>query len=240
MTVLANAQILRGKCFRTDNAVTRDAFDIAVASEADPRSLQIAVNSLSDKEARFISHNLLTTNDAMVKEAAEGALTEVAPKYQKYLDNVGVAAAEAVRAHRYTHVQVLATEKGIRIETRTEANPTPRREDHDGVDGATALRDSGIAPYLKANSGLEPRELAWTFDDVGEKGWKGTVFNSYDNNPAKRLDRVRRSAGIPKLPEMQPGGDPRVKPPSPRPPPLGGTRKPSGPDKGRPGGRAGK
>ena len=237
VTVLANAQILRGKFFRTDKAVTRDAFDIAVASEADPRSLRIAVNSLTDRETRFISHNLLTSNDAMVKEAAEGGLTEVPPEYQKYLDDVGVAAADAVWGHRYTHVQVLATERGIRIETRTEANATPRQEDHDDVDGATALRDSGIGAYLKVNSGQEPRELAWTLDDVREKRWKGTVFNSYDNDPAKRLDSVRRKAGIPKPPEMQAGGDPSVKPPAARPAPLGGTGKPGGPDKGRPSGR---
>ncbi len=198
VTVLANAQILRGKLFRTDRAVTRDAFDFAVASEAEPRSLQMAVNSLTESEARIISHNLLTSNDVMVRRAAEGALTEVAPEYQKHLKDVGSAAADAVWGNRYTHVQVIATEKGIRVETRTHTNATPRREDHDGVDGATALRDSAIDAYLNANGGVEARRLARMLDDVRERRWKGTVFSSDDNDASERLETVRRKAGIPK------------------------------------------
>ena len=216
--VLANAQILRGKCFRTDKAVTRDAFDIAVAREADPRSLEIAVNSLSARDARFVRHNLITTNDAMVKETKEGAVAGVAPEYRKHLDDVGIAAAEALDAHRYTRVRILATERGIRLETRTDGRPTLRREDYEGRDGTRALLESGIEAYLKANSEIEPRELGWTLNDVMKNGWKGTVFDSNDGDPGKRLERVRRSAGIPEPPELRLGGDPNVRPAATRPP----------------------
>ena len=62
-TVLTSAQILLGKFNRTDAAVTRDAFDMAVAANAEPRALELAVNSLDSTKTRIICHNLLTTND---------------------------------------------------------------------------------------------------------------------------------------------------------------------------------
>ena len=196
VTVLANAQILQGKCFRTEKGVTRDAFDIAVAGEADPRSLEIAINSLSNRDARVIRHNLITSNDAMVTQAEEGRLTGVAPRYQKYLDHLGIAAAEAIDAHRYTRVRILATEKGIRIETQTEGSATPRRDEYTGQDAAKTLVESGIGAYLNTNSKQDSRELGWTLDDVAAKRWTGTVFDSYDSRPDKRLEKVQRAAGI--------------------------------------------
>ena len=48
-TVLANAQILRGKLNRTHNGVTRDAFDLVSAAKADEKALQQATNALTRK-----------------------------------------------------------------------------------------------------------------------------------------------------------------------------------------------
>ena len=42
---------------RTEQSVTRDAFDISVASEADAVALQIAVNSLRERQARAAEYN---------------------------------------------------------------------------------------------------------------------------------------------------------------------------------------
>ena len=44
--VLSNAQILRGKLQRAAHKLARDVYDIRKASEADPRSLEIAVNTI--------------------------------------------------------------------------------------------------------------------------------------------------------------------------------------------------
>ncbi len=101
--VLDNAQILRGESYRTDRGVTRDAFDMAVAADEDPRALEVAVNSLDEARTQIICHNLLTMNDDMVKDA-KTTLRGVPPKYEKYLGRMGDAAADAAWNHRYTHV----------------------------------------------------------------------------------------------------------------------------------------
>ena len=46
-TVLSTAQILRGKLARATRKLGRDVYDIDTATEADPKSLEIAVNTLT-------------------------------------------------------------------------------------------------------------------------------------------------------------------------------------------------
>ena len=46
-TVLANAQILRGKLARAHNSPVRDVFDIICAAKADPRGLATAAGTLN-------------------------------------------------------------------------------------------------------------------------------------------------------------------------------------------------
>ena len=54
-------------------------------------------------------------------------------RYRKQLNHVGFGAANAVAAHRYTEVQVQATERGIRVETRTRGG-AERQEDFRQLD----------------------------------------------------------------------------------------------------------
>ena len=69
--VLANAQILRGKLDRTDQGVKRDAFDFAVAGEADPQSLEIAVNALNRNETRVVRHNLEASDNKRSEDSED-------------------------------------------------------------------------------------------------------------------------------------------------------------------------
>ena len=48
-TVLCTAQILRGKLERADMGLARDVYDIVTARQRDPRSLEIAANSMPHK-----------------------------------------------------------------------------------------------------------------------------------------------------------------------------------------------
>lgn len=70
-TVLATAQILRGKLNRSDEGLARDAFDLISAAKADRRALQHAINALNDRQMLIICDNLISTNDDMAKSAAD-------------------------------------------------------------------------------------------------------------------------------------------------------------------------
>lgn len=192
-TVLASAQILRGKFNRTDKAVTRDAFDITVAAKEEPRALEIAVNSLDADETRIACHNLLTANDRMVEDAKR-SLSGVGAEHVNHLKQVGDDAADAMLAHRYEHVRVRCTEKGVRIETLTKGGNS-RNEDYAGRAGE-ALTGSGIGAYLSANSTLQRGTLAATTDKLNAAGWRGTIFDSNDGAPEQRVADAREAAGL--------------------------------------------
>ena len=217
-TVLASAQILRGKFYRTDKGITRDAFDFAVAADKDPRALELAVNSLDMTDTRIICHNLLASNDQMVDDASE-TLKGVPSEYHHHLKRIGDAAADAIVSHRYAHVRIRTTETGIRIETRT-SDGSERTEDYAAGESINALTRSGIGAYLGANSTLQRGGLAMTLDSLNEIGWTGTVFDSDDSAPEQRLDDTRKSAGLRKL--LRIGDVPENPPRPPRPAASGG------------------
>ena len=219
--VLDNAQILRGKFYRTDEGVTRDAFDMAVAAEEDPRGLEIAVNSLDEAKTRTICHNLLTMNDEMVEDA-KTTLGGVPPKYEKYLDNMGDAAADAAWNHRYTRVQIRTSDIGIAIKTTSPAGGT-RTKTYQGGNAHTALTQSGVGAYIAANSTLRQRALEASLDALVNKGWTGVEFDSDDGTPERRLNKARTSAGLSKRVEI---GD-QAKDPA-RAPKAAGESTPSG------------
>ncbi len=206
-TVLTSAQILRGKFYRTDRSITRDAFDFAVAADKDPRALELAVNSLDMSETRIICHNLLASNDQMVDDASE-TLKGIPPEYQHHLKRVGDAAADAVLSQRYAQVRIRTTETGIRIETRT-TNGSERTEDYAAGKAVNMLTRSGIAAYLSANSTLQWVGLAMTLDGLNRVGWSGTVFDSDNSAPEQQLDETRKSAGLPPIENVPPPRAPR-------------------------------
>ncbi len=233
--VLDNAQILRGKFYRTDRGVTRDAFDMAVAAEEDPRALEIAVNSLDEAKRRTICHNLLTMNDEMVEDA-KTTLRGVPPHYEKYLDGMGDAAADAAWNHRYRHVRIRTTDIGIAIETTSPAGGT-RTETYQREQAHAALTQSGIGAYIAANSTLRRRGLEASLDALSKKRWTGVAFDSDDGTPERRLNEARSSAGLGKMVEigdqaeeparapdaisLRPGSPPDAPEPNPGPDPAG-------------------
>ena len=199
-TVLDNAQILRGKFYRTDRGVTRDAFDVAVAAEEDPRALEVAVNSLDETKTRTICHNLLTMNDDMVEDA-KTTLRGVPSRHEKYLNGMGDAAADAAWNHRYGHVEIRMTETVMEIETTSPAGGT-RTETYERGRTRTALAQSGIGAYIAANSTLRLQGLESSLDALGKKGWGGVAFDSHDVRPEQRLKEARISAGLTEMVEI--------------------------------------
>ena len=70
-TVLASAQILRGKLNRSHRHLARDAFDLITAARVDPRALQHAINALDETETRVVTRNLNDGNDTMARDTPE-------------------------------------------------------------------------------------------------------------------------------------------------------------------------
>ena len=87
-TTLSNAQIILGKLYRSEQSVTRDAFDIVSVARADPRALEIAVNALNEHDVQVVRSNLFASNDRMARNA-KGVLHGIAPEYETDLRNLG-------------------------------------------------------------------------------------------------------------------------------------------------------
>ena len=104
-TVLASAQVLRGKLNRTNQGLARDAFDLIVASKTEPRALQHAINAISRIETEVVLANLKLTSDDMAGMAA-GVLHGIPPEFETDLSLLGYNAAAAAAENRYTRVTI--------------------------------------------------------------------------------------------------------------------------------------
>ena len=203
--VLASAQILRGKLDRTDQGAKRDAFDFAVAREADPRGLEIAVNALSPNETRVIRHNL-EGSDNKRPDAARTTLRGVHVKYEKYAQTPGQAASSAVKASRYISVEISVEGDRLRISTRTRTG-NPRIEEYSAKKAATALHSTGIDAYLRANSRTLARRLGRTIRGLAAREWKGAVFDNRNLSVAARAEATAYRMGA-----IERRGAPAVRP----------------------------
>lgn len=65
--VLSTAQILRGKLQRASHKLARDVYDIRKASEVDPKSLEIAVNTISHKQLESLALDWILGYDIVVE-----------------------------------------------------------------------------------------------------------------------------------------------------------------------------
>ena len=203
-TVLANAQILRGKLNRTHKGVTRDAFDLVSAANADPGALQQAVNALGRKEWLTVCHNLIQANDKMKDEANE-VLEGISAGFETDLDRLGYNAAKAVTENRYTHVRIRIADEAVVIE-KNRGTGEPRDERYAKAGGDEALTASGIGEYLSTNTTAGRRTVGDAIDQLRERQWEGVVFDSEDRRPSERIEQALESTRKP----VRPGGDPKM------------------------------
>lgn len=207
-TVLATAQILRGKLNRTHKGLTRDAFDLVSAAKADERALEQAVNALTRKEWHTVCRNLIKANDDIAAEAEE-TLGEIDAAFKTDMRRLGHDAAIAVAEARYTHVRVRAADGIVVIESQSGKRP-PHVERHAGTSAQNALTRSGIGEYLSSNTTAGRRTVAAALEKLMNEHEDGIVFDSDDPRPWERSDRV---LGTARRKRTLPGGDPNVLPP---------------------------
>ena len=174
-TVLSTAQILRGKLARIRKALPRDAFDLITAAKAGPAALEIAVNTLSAQQRRTARTHLRDSNEEIAIKASE-TLAEIPRQYETPAETMGIDAAEALRQHEYTRVQIYKTRNGISILTLGR-HGTPRVMSTTG-DPGRALRDSGIGEYLDANSTVSYYEVQKALEALTERQEEGLVLDT--------------------------------------------------------------
>jgi hypothetical protein len=179
--VLASEQILRGKLKRTDELLARDALDIAVAARAEPRALELAVNSVSERAERIAEYNLEIGNDDMARGASK-TLRAVAAEYKNLARRPGEAASDAMRACRYTDVAIRMHDGRIEVGTRTRRGTT-RVERYDPEDAAAALRESGMREYLENNTQTLPATVQKEIETLHLDSRNGTAFTAGDGTP---------------------------------------------------------
>ena len=189
-TVLASAQILRGKLERHNEGLPRDAFDLISANKAEPRALQLAANGVSSINARLMVANLKARNDDMAKQAPI-VLHGIAPGFSTDLNRLGHDAARAVEDNRYRHVRITLEPEAIVIERQTRyGEQKPERYDPRAVE--TALSESGMGAYLTSNHGVTERTAARGIETLFREGKHGVVFDSSHDRPGQEL---RKAAG---------------------------------------------
>ena len=191
-TVLATAQILRGKLNRTHRSLARDGFDLVTAAKTDPRALQHAVNALDETETLIATRNLARGNTRMAK-TAPNALFGIAKKFETDLTELGRDAAAAVAEHRYTRVRIVLKDDVLIIERETsKGDEPPEKYRTEAI--ADALLESGIGEYLKANHRAHETLVAQGIAELAAQGRRGTVFDSVDADPAREISKAADSA----------------------------------------------
>lgn len=129
-TVLANAQILRGKLNRSQTHLARDAFDLITAARLDPRALQHAINALDETETRVVTRNLNDGNETMARDAPEAL--SISKGFETDLNQPGHNAAATVQENRHTRMQILlepgnGTDQAADPHGRSTARDLPER-----------------------------------------------------------------------------------------------------------------
>ena len=191
-TTLTNAQIILGKLYRTEQIVTRDAFDIVSAAKGDPRALEIAVNTLNSDELRVVRGNLFAGNDSMAREAGD-VLKGITPEYETDLRNLGRNASVATNTHRYQRVRIQAENGRLNVQTTTKTRGTVD-EDHNGKLVRSGLQRTGIDQYMAANAAISSRKALDDLNIIAESGWTGLVFDSSDREAQSRMEAALRDA----------------------------------------------
>ena len=182
-TVLSTAQILRGKLDRIRRALPRDAFDLITAAKAEPMALEIAVNSLSERD-RVTAREHLERGNRDIASIANDALAGVPEHYRTPIETMGLDAAKSLQDHEYERVQVYRTDEGIVIRTfPRHGTPGTMQQGHDP---RAALRDSGIGKHLDANTTVSSYEVERALTELARTGKSGLVLDTGDENPRAR------------------------------------------------------
>ena len=191
-TTLSNAQIILGKLYRSEQSVTRDAFDIVSVARADPRALEIAVNALNEHDVQVVRSNLFASNDRMARNA-KGVLHGIAPEYETDLRNLGRNASIATNAHRYERVRIQAESGRLTVEKRTRTGSLPD-DIHDPETARKGLQQTGIDQYLAANAAISSQRALHDLERIASTGWTGRVFDSSEAKPYTRVTAALNEA----------------------------------------------
>lgn len=118
--------------------------------------------------------------------AGRSALAGVTERHCTPHETMGLDAARALHEHEYTRVQVYAAENGTIILTLPR-HGTPRTTMEN--DAEVALRDSGIAEYLDANSTVSSYEVEKALHVPGRPAETRLLLDTDDEDPTERIRR---------------------------------------------------
>ena len=144
------SRILAGKMARWDRSPTRDVFDMAVAAQTDPRSLETALNRIPAAERERASTGW-TARRNFHRENARRVLMNVADEWQETADDPVGAAVAACWTRAYRRVEVETTTDRIRVEI--VCNDGIRRElsqkTGEALELEKWLKTSGVEDYAR-------------------------------------------------------------------------------------------
>ena len=175
-TVLANAQILRGKLARAHNSPVRDVFDIICAAKADPQALATATGMLNAQQAERIATRWRKTDNDFADEAST-ELRDVARNFETPRDTLGSDAADALENHRYLRLIVEVERNEVIIRKKIAAGPM-RDERYPLTEARAALSASGIEDHLDTNGPAMPIKVAIAIETMAKHQKTGVLYDS--------------------------------------------------------------
>ena len=119
--LLSTAQILRGKLERGHAKLSRDVYDVVKAGEFDPRSLEIAANTVPHHLLGNIALDWYAGRAEIAAQARHGLAGAVAPDERVRFRYLGDKGSDTILKARYRRLRVRTDDGGIVVETETES-----------------------------------------------------------------------------------------------------------------------
>lgn len=201
-TVLSTAQILRGKLARATSKLGRDVYDIDTATEADPKSLEIAVNTLTRDRVSTLALDWVVGygrigNDAHAQVHGATGLG-VRECYE-----LGRKGAKSLLQARYASLRLGVENDRIVIEAVTEGNNL-RRMTMSVTDAEEQFAALGMHAHLQ-RKGPGPRAvLDYAIQVCRTKVGDVLIFEEKNDEPT-RWRTAERSEKLPLLTRERPG-----------------------------------
>ena len=167
-TVLATAQILKGKLERGEDALVRDVVDVITVDRVDPVSLEIAVNAITPSYTRLVS----TVWDSARATIAQRAEAEFGTLFG-VPETLGPTAAAAIRSRMYERI-ALGVEDGRVVAMTVTAGGTTRRRLWTPADVVEEARTTGLDAALRGMR-HDPVRLLTTATAAATRGRNGLL-----------------------------------------------------------------
>ena len=184
ITLLSQAQILHGKLQRSNQGLTRDAYDIAYAGTRNGRALETAVNSLDSNHQQRAEMAYGTRSRLMELEG--GQILDWNGNPAQDQRGCGIRASHAIHDARWTGLEIRSHEGRIFAETANTAGETRAWLGEDGTavsEAVSRLDAAGILSHLQNQYAGQSCNLSEVIRRIAESAGRSETIVHTDPGP---------------------------------------------------------